>query len=632
MILLRRLFALLLVPVAITSILAVTVVLRVNETLLEPQFWVDQLRAADVYEETYSKILPAAIAAASEDASDDLTSGPDFDFTRFNADIVRIAREVVPPEWIQDQVESALLTVSPYLLGEEDSFSLTIQFGDRIQAAATALKRETKNEAVYGPLYEESIGWAAEKVVEGAEDIEIPIQVTSDEATGYLRRVLPPAWLQSSIDDAVDSALPYLLGSADEFEVTIALGERVDPLAQVLRDVLGKTDLQGLIIEEVVMPTVSQNLNGGIDIVSGVQLGSDEILESVRETLTPDWVAEIQEEIINDFADYLTGRTDTFESTIELGDRKGQVIGNLLPRVEAELASQFDRLPECIIEQARDVDFTDNRLPECRPPEFDYARFISESDVNPIAELTRAIQPLIPDEFDFGEAQLREVAGPEASETLDDVRESARDGLKFSHEDILGNLDPEDIVRFDEVRADLRDGFTLTEEDFEDALTEASVFISTVDRVRGWISIARGLAPLAWMQVAFFLVLVGALGGRNWGSRLGWAFVTLGIGTGVLWATSGPLYDGLGSTGWNTARDEALAQADSEVGRLGIELGLIFVRTVTNEFNSGLASTGLMLLIIAGAGFAIAVVLQATGGSRRRAKESRQADAVTADR
>ena len=629
MIFLRRLLALLLIPFAILSILAVSLVLRVNETLLEPQFWVDQLEEADVYEKAYSELLPAVVAAASEHQ----TNGAEFDFTRFNSDIVRVAREVVPPEWVQDRVEDALLSIPPYLLGEEDSFSFTIQFRDRIVAAAEALKRETKNETVYAPLYDEGVDWAAEKAVVGVSDFEVAIEVTSEEAGRYLRRVVPPEWLQASIDDTVDSVLPYLVGDADGFEITIALGERVDSLAEVLREVLGKADTHDLIIEEVVMPTVSQNLNGGIDVVSGVELSPEQVLDAVRETLTPDWVAEIQAEIIDGIADYLTGRADTLEFAIELGDRKDQVLESLLPRVEEELASQFDSLPECMVQQAIDAAVSDNQIPECRPPGTTYDRFVSESGLDPVGSLTDAISPLIPEEFLFGESQLREVVGPESSEMLDEVREWARDGLKFTHEDILDTLDPEDITQVNDARTDAKDGYTLTGQDLEDALDAAGIDISIVDTVRNSIALARSFAPLAWIEVAFFLLIVGTLGGRNWGSRLGWAFVTLALGAGLLWGSADPVYVGVSSTSWDLALEEAIDPDDSEVVRVAVDLGLGFGRAIADEFMSGLARTGMTLLIISGAGLAGSVVLQVMGGrsSRRRSTDPSLANPATED-
>ena len=618
MILLRRLLALLLIPFAILSILAVSLVLRVNETLLEPQFWIDQLEEADVYEKAYSELLPAVVAVASEDQ----TNGAEFDFTRFNSDIVRVAREVVPPEWVQARVEDALLSIPPYLLGEANSFSFTIQFRDRIVAAAEALKRETKNETVYTPLYDEGVDWAAEKAVVGASDFEVPIGVTSEEARGYLRRVVPLEWLQASIDDTVDSVLPYLVGDADGFEITIALGQGVDSLAEVLREVLGKADTHELIIDEVVMPTVSQNLNGGIDVVSGVDLSSEQVLDAVRETLTPDWVAKIQVEIIDGIAGYLTDRADTLEFMIELGDRKDQVLEFLLPRMEEELASQFDSLPDCTVQHAIDAAVSGNQIPKCRPPGMTYDRFVFESGLDPVGSLTDAISPLIPEEFRFGESQLREVIGPESSETLDEVREWARDGLKFTHEDILDTLHPEDIDQVNNARANVKDGYTLTEQDLENALDAVGIDISIVDTVRDSIALARSFAPLAWIEVAFFLLIVGTLGGRNWGSRLGWAFVTLALGAGLLLGLADPVYVEVSSASWDLALEEAIDPGDPEVVRVAGDLGFGFGRAIADEFTSGLARTGIILLIISGAGLGGSVVLQVTDGRSRRRRST----------
>jgi hypothetical protein len=412
------------------------------------------------------------------------------------------------------------------------------------------------------------------------------------------------------------------VGDADEFEITIALGERVDSLAEVLREVLGKADTHDLIIDEVVMPTVSETLNGGIDVVSGAELSSDQVLDAVRETLTPDWVAEIQAEIIDGIADYLTGHADTLEFSIELGDRKDQVLDALLPRVEEELASEFDSLPECTVQQAIDAAVSGDQIPECRPPGMTYDRFVSESGLDPVGSLTDAIEPLIPEEFLFDETQLRDVVGAESSETLDEVREWARDGLKFTHEDILDNLDPEDVTQLNDARADATDGFTLTEQDLKDALDAAEIDISIVDTARNAIAMARSFAPLAWIEVGFFLLIVGTLGGRNWGSRLGWAFATLALGAALLWGAAGPVYEGAGSTGWDLALEEATNEDDSEVARVAVDLGLGFGRAITDEFNAGLARTGLTLLIISGAGFAGSIVLQMMAGNSRRRRST----------
>jgi hypothetical protein len=51
---------------------------------------------------------------------------------------------------------------------------------------------------------------------------------------------------------------------------------------------------------------------------------------------------------------------------------------------------------------------------------------------------------------------------------------------------------------------------------------------------------------------------------------------------------------------------------------VAVDLGIGFGRAVTDEFNSGLARTGLTLLIISGAGLAGSIVLQMMGGRSRR--------------
>ena len=596
-------------PVAIASVMGAAAAVRVDQTFLDAGFWTDQLRAVDAYERVYSEVLPAAAADFSEPAP----GGAEFDFTRFNADIVRVAREVVPPEWVEAQVESALLTLLPYLTGETDSLSVTIPFRDRTEAAAAALKRETKDPAVYLPLYSEGVSWGAHRVAEATADSEIPIAMTEDEAAGFIRRVVPPEWLRASLEEAVDEALPYLVNEADGFETTIELKERVDSLAEVVGEVVGKAGSDDLIIDDVVMPAAARNLESQTDAIDGAGLTPEQILGAVREELTPEWAAEIRGQLIGSVADYLTGRSDILEVTIELGDRRGRIVEALAPSVEAALASEYALLPVCTAGNRAGAAVVEQRLPACRLPGLTYDGFLSNAGSNPAAEIAAALGPLVPDEFVFDEAHLREAAGPMTSETLDIVRRWSLEGFVISHESILENLDPEDRRSWNDLRT--AGAFTLNETDFDQDLSGTR---GDTDSVWGGVRTTLGIARQAWIEAVLLVLVIGGLGGRNWGSRLGWACVPLLLGAAALWVLAAPVYDAFGPGFWAGTRDDGLAGAGSALDRVMIELSLDFGQSVVGAFAGGLARTGLALLVLGGLGLTFAIFLQSRSGQRRR--------------
>ena len=597
MIVLRRLLAVFLIPVAAVLTAAAGAGFHAERTLPEPEFWLGRLEAVDAYERVHSEVLPAALADFSEPGAD----GVEFDFTRFEADIVRVAREVVPPEWIEAQAAGALAELLPYLLGETESLTVTVPFRDRVEAAAEAVKRESRDPAVYLPLYDEGVEWGAQRVVRTTAGSEVRIDLTEDEAAGFVRRVAPAEWLQESITETVDGALPYVVGEADTFEVAIDLEDRVDELAKVVGEVLERADADDVIVDDVVMPAAARELPDRIEVVDGVGFTREQITEAVRDTLTPEWVAEVRERTVEGVADYVTGRSDALEVTIDLRGRKRQVVEALTPRVEADLEAEWDALPVCGVGTATGPD---RRLPVCRPPILTYEGFVSSADLDASAALAAALEPLVPDTVVLDEARLREVSGPMANEILDDVRRWSLQGFTISPETILDNLDPEDEQRLDELRE--AGAFTLDEPDLGSDPEGGDL---------DGIAVARAAARLTWLEALLLVAVVGALGGRNWGSRLGWACAPLALGAAALLALGGPVYGAVGPVIWDAVLDEALMGAESALDRAAAVLLVDFAQSAAGAFAGGVARTGLALLVLAALGLGTAACLQARARS-----------------
>ncbi len=102
------------------------VVVRVNDTAGNPAFYARQLRDVDFYNFIHTGILPAALDAG----------GPNL--ARAKAPILAVARDTVPPEWLQTQTEKALDAVIPYVAGGTNSFNFTVPLKDRAEAAGRA--------------------------------------------------------------------------------------------------------------------------------------------------------------------------------------------------------------------------------------------------------------------------------------------------------------------------------------------------------------------------------------------------------------------------------------------------------------------------------------------------------------
>jgi len=125
---------------------------RVNSTAGNPDFYVDQLRQADVYNFIYDDLMPAAL--------DDVNFGSDdgegiIDISTLKPHVLNVGKETLPPEWVQEQVESVIYSVMPYFLGDVESFEVTITLRDRVEAAFQAFRNELHREGVLETLYDQ---------------------------------------------------------------------------------------------------------------------------------------------------------------------------------------------------------------------------------------------------------------------------------------------------------------------------------------------------------------------------------------------------------------------------------------------------------------------------------------------
>jgi|GEM_PF-680466 len=135
------------------------------------------------------------------------------------------ARTIIPPDWIQDNVEGILDEVTPYMVGDTDSFRVHIPFDDRVEIAAEELKGILAEGDVYQVVYDEVIEPAVIDSLGFTVDLPIGISISTDEVLAAMREVAPISWVQQQAEQIIDAATPYLIGREDDILVSIDLRE-----------------------------------------------------------------------------------------------------------------------------------------------------------------------------------------------------------------------------------------------------------------------------------------------------------------------------------------------------------------------------------------------------------------------
>ncbi|HEX77020.1 MAG TPA: hypothetical protein G4O03_01215 [Dehalococcoidia bacterium] len=618
MIWLRRLIAL---PLALTFIILfilMLVIFRINGTLGNPDFYTDQLRQADIYNFIYDDVLPAAL----EETELGDVPGAVIDISEMKPHILSMVEQTLPPQWLQTQVEQVINRALPYVLGDTEAFTVNIPLKDRVEAAAEAVKDTLHKEDVFPNLYDQAMDRILDEAIPNMGGLPPPLALSEDELESMVRTVLPPEWILTQIEGAIDEVVPYLTKEKEQFTVRVNIIERLDALETVVADILKGPQIYDHLFEDVVAPAIKQNIQEVTQLPIGVALTDEEILWAVKEILPLDWYQTRVTEIVGQVFSYFRGTQDSSEVVIPLTDRKPVVARVLGELVDRKLESLVDSLPVCTEAQLQELLTSPplNGLPLCRPPDMSYAEFKALLGIDIGTMLTPLVNMWIPDQLAFTEADLRQLSGGQGDEDmLSQAKEWLHRGLTYTDEDLRAHLGA-DYETLDEVRQWIASGFTFTEEELRHWIRgmdgDADEQWQAFDEVRSQLGTGRRWKMAAWVMPALILVAIGALGGRRWSSRLVWAAAVLALMAIIAYAIFGPLFSALAQPKIDDALTGAVSQAEGFQALLA-DKGVTMAQNAIDSFVGGLKSQALSLLAVALALIALGSAWHIWAGKRR---------------
>ena len=188
------------------------------------------LRKADAYSLLYEGLVTPAV----EDA---VVEGLPFGLEVSSERLVESARRVAPPDWVQTNVEAALDELTPYIVGDRDTFEVKVELSDRAELALEEVKALLRESDAYDLVYDEVIAPQVEESL--GEIVELPygITVTNDEVLSALRQAAPPDWVQEQAERVIDEASPYLTGRSETLDISVLLADN----KRAARDIIVKT-------------------------------------------------------------------------------------------------------------------------------------------------------------------------------------------------------------------------------------------------------------------------------------------------------------------------------------------------------------------------------------------------------
>ena len=147
-------------------LLVTLVVLQINGTFLDPDYYPEELRKANIYEFALVDLLTSALDEARElDPPEDLDENPLVTSGLSTQDIVSSVNRAVPPEWVQGLVEQSFDQFGKYLTGDRDEFEVTIRAGDQVVTVKDEVKALLRKADAFELLFERAV------------DIDLPFNV-----------------------------------------------------------------------------------------------------------------------------------------------------------------------------------------------------------------------------------------------------------------------------------------------------------------------------------------------------------------------------------------------------------------------------------------------------------------------
>lgn len=373
------------------------------------------LRDADAYNLFHDRLVAPRVRRFI--AEEELPWGIEVDEER----AIIAVRRVAPPEWLQDRVEAALDDIAPYLSGEEDSFTITVQLADREVIALDEAKKLLRDVNVYDQLFDGAVIPAVKAAVDSEEDVGLGMEKA--DIVGIASETMTPAWLQTQIEDAIDEIFPYIVGRRDSFEIHVELTDRAEVVLDEINSLMKQADRYDLPYTKVVEPRLLRVVGESIELPFGASITGDELLSVMRDVTPLSWYFKHVDSLMADATPYLTGQADSFASRASLAANKEASRGHLENLAASRLSQIIGQLEQCgSVEEASAalLDRSSTELPRCTWPGIGADAVRRQLGMDMEETISRLVLSRIPDHAVIDDRQLRQaLAGSGTDDTLD---------------------------------------------------------------------------------------------------------------------------------------------------------------------------------------------------------------------
>jgi hypothetical protein len=223
MIWLRRILAIPLIIIFVVVFVLGLVLCHLSGTVGSAGFYNGQMRKAHVYTWLYDNLTPVVLDETEADAGG--SSGSPFDTPEIRKEIVDVAEQTFPEEWLQGTFENATRQIFPYVEGDKNSLTITIDVESRIDPMARGIKSVVDNHTteIYNYATDELIVPAVTESLGTSTTLPYGITLSDDNITFAVKQAMPQDWTITQFKNMVDAIAAYLKGDSATLDLTVDL-------------------------------------------------------------------------------------------------------------------------------------------------------------------------------------------------------------------------------------------------------------------------------------------------------------------------------------------------------------------------------------------------------------------------
>jgi hypothetical protein len=341
------------------------------------------------------------------------------------------------------------------------------------------------------------------------------------------REVFEAGWLEAQLFGAIDEITPFFAGDADSFNVVLKFDDRAVIFGRILKEKLvSESTLYNLVFTQVVDPLIQQTISDSTSVGFGIALTEVEVVETFEIIAPRAWVEEQGEGVIDALLDYLVGKSDSLEYTVDLSDRKSEATETLQILAREKLKLALGDIPTCsspLDAIGASQDLAARQFPRCVIGG-QSAIDSTIAEFGPVMDLKIAsfVEAQVPNEVAYSQAQLAAHTGG-GLDTIKDLRSRIYEGVNFTDRDLVNAMSDGSPESQDDAEKALRilaNGVMITEQNITDNINPGA--LQQFNDARDLAGTALGIRWILWIFVLVPLFLIVLIGGSDWSGRMKW--------------------------------------------------------------------------------------------------------------